>query len=95
MTMSDNQSQSDEVLKGQGFKGPLQTTRTLDGVVDVFSCWVGPSWIVVSSTGILLVEDDPVLFKALCLGVIDILGVGDESRRRRSIGIRNIEWRMG
>ena len=34
-------------------------------MVYVFSCWIGPTRIVTSSMGILLVEDGLVLFKAL------------------------------
>ena len=46
------------------------------------------------SMGILLVEDGLVLFEALCLGVVNILGKGDKSGRR-SIGVRHFMWRMG
>ena len=46
------------------------------------------------SMGILLVEDGLVLFEALCLGVVNILGKGDKSGGR-SIGVRHFMWRMG
>ena len=50
--------------------------------------------IVTGTTGILLVEDGLVLFKALHFGVVNILGEGHKSRRR-SIGSRHFVWRMG
>ena len=33
--------------------------------------------------------------EALSVSVVDILGVGDELRRRRSVGSRHFEWRTG
>ena len=33
--------------------------------------------------------------EALHAGIIDILGIGDELRRRRSIGSRHFKWRTG
>ena len=35
------------------------------------------------------------LLEALCPSVVDILGVGDELRRRRSVGGRHFMWKMG
>ena len=51
--------------------------------------------IVASDAGILdvVVASEPL--KALCLSIVNILGVGDELRRRRSVGSRHFEWRMG
>ena len=94
VTTSSDESQSDEVLEQESIKGPLQATTTLDSVVDIFGCQVGPPRIVAGGTGVLLVEDGLVLLKALHLGVVNILGKGNESRRR-SIGGRHFVWRMG
>ena len=53
-------------------------------------------WIIVGNMGILAVEPGFEPLEALCLGVSDILGVGDElGRRGRSVGSRHFEWRMG
>ena len=95
MATNSNGSRGDEILKGECVKSPLRTPGTLDGIVDVFHHQVSPLQIVASSLGVLLVEDGLVLFEPLCLGVVDILGKGNESRRRRSIGSRHFVWRMG
>ena len=94
MTTNSNRPQSDEVLQGKSIEGPLGAPGTLDGIIHVFGCWIGPLWIVTSSSSILLVENGLVLFKALHLGVVKVLGEGNESRRRR-IGGRHFVWRMG
>ena len=48
------------------------------------------------SPGVLLVEDGLVLFEALYLGIVNVLGEGNESRRRqRSVGSRHFVWRTG
>ena len=48
------------------------------------------------AVGVLLVEDGLVLFEALRLGVVNVLGEGHESRgRRRNVGGRHFMWRMG
>ena len=73
----------------------VQSMVWFSGIVDVFHHQVSPLQIVASSLGVLLVEDGLVLFEPLCLGVVDILGKGNESRRRRSVGSRHFVWRMG
>ena len=94
--MSSNGSRSDEVLEGESIKGPLQTTRTFDGIVDISHHQVGPLWIVTSSPGVLLVEDGFVPLEAFQVGVIDVLSVGRKrSRWRRSVGGRHFMWRTG
>ena len=52
--------------------------------------------IVPGASGVLLVVDCLELFKALCPGVVDVLGEGDErSRRSGSDWGRHFEWRTG
>ena len=92
--MSCNQP-GDEILKRKSVEGPLRTTRALDDIVDLFHCWVSTMRIVLGIAGILLVEDGLVLFETLCLGVVDVPGKGNKSRRRRSVGKRHFVWRMG
>ena len=66
----------------------LRAPRRLDSVVDVFHHQVGPSLVVVSNPGVLLVIDGVELLEPLCVGVVDVLSVGHKrSRRRRSIGV--------
>ena len=94
-TTSRNQSGSDEVLERERVEGLLRAATQLDGIVDLFCCRVCALWIVSGAASILLVEDGFVLFEALRLGVVNVLGEGDESRRRRNIGGRHFVWRMG
>ena len=79
MVMSSDGPQSNEVLEGESVEGPLGTPATLDSVVDLFSCRIGPPWIITRGIGVLLVEDGFILLKVLHLGVVDILGKRDES----------------
>ena len=44
---------------------------------------------------ILNVEPCPELLEAFCPSIVNILGIGDELRRRRSVGSRHFEWRTG
>ena len=45
--------------------------------------------------GILTVVGGFEPLEALCLGVVDVLGEGDESGRRGSVGSRHFVWRTG
>ena len=94
MTVSSNSPHLNKVLKGQTIEGPLRTTRTLGSLVDIFGLWIGPSRIVMGSTSILVVVRGFEPLEALCLGVVDILAEGDESRRR-SIGSRHFDVEDG
>ena len=52
--------------------------------------------IVSSNPSILDVVPRLELLEALSVGVVDILGIGDElGRRGRSVGSRHFEWRTG
>ena len=35
------------------------------------------------------------VFETLCASIVDVLGIGNELRRRRSVGGRHFEWRTG
>ena len=95
-TTSSHGSTGDEVVQGQPIKGPLRTTRTLRSLEDVFGYRVDPPRIIASASGVLDIVGGFEPLKALHPGVIDILGEGDKSRRRRrSIGSRHFEWRTG
>ena len=48
-----------------------------------------------SGSGILDVVPRLELFEPLGMGIVDILSIGDELRRRRSVGSGHFEWRMG
>ena len=95
MMMSGNGPRLNEVLKGKAIKGPFGTAWTFGCLVHIFGSRASPSQIVASSTSILVIIRSLKLLEALHLGVIDILGEGDKSGRRRSIGSRHFKWRTG
>ena len=95
MTVSSNGPHLDEVLKGQAIKGPLGASRTLCSLVYIFGLRIGPTSIITGSTSVLVVVHGLEPLEALCLGVVNILGEGNKSRRRGSIGSRHFVWRMG
>ena len=85
----------DEVVQWERVEGPESTTRTLDSLVDGFGQRVDPVWIIASGPHILDIVPRLELLEALGAGIVDILSVGDELRRRRSVGSGHFEWRMG
>ena len=94
--MSSNRPAGDEVVQGQPVKGPLGTSQTLRCLEDVFGCWISPTRIVASNPRILDIVGGFEPLEALHPGVVDVLGKGDESRRRRrSVGSRHFKWRTG
>ena len=94
-TVSSYRPTGNEVVQRQPIEGPLRTPRTLHGLEDGFGCWISPTRIVASNPCILDIVGGFEPLEALCPGVVDVLGEGDESRRRRSVGSRHFEWRMG
>ena len=95
MTTSSHRTRGDKVDKGETIKGPQRTPWTLHSLVDGLSCWVGPPWIIMGGTGILDIVRGLEPLEALHLGVVDILGKGDKSRRRRSVGSRHFNVEDG
>ena len=72
------------------------TPWTLHGLIDRLGRWIGPIWIITGGPSILDVVLRLELLETLCPGIVNILGVRDElRRRRRSIGSRHLVWRMG
>ena len=91
-TMSSNGPSLYEVLKGEAIEGPLRTTRTLGSLVYIFSPWIGPVRIITGGMGVLVIVSGLEPLEALSLGVVDILGKGNErGRRSRSIGSRHFD----
>ena len=88
--MSHDQPTGDEVVQGQPFKGLLGITQSLHSLEDGFGCWISPMRIVVSNPRILDVVGGFEPLEALCPGVVDVLGEGDESGRR-SVGGRHFD----
>ena len=93
--MSSHGSRGDEVIKRKGIKGMECTPRTLYGLVDCFGQRIGHIRIIVSGPGVLDVVLRLELLEALHVSIVDILGVGNELGRRRSVGSRHFVWRTG
>ena len=95
VTTSSYSPRGDEIIQQQRVEGPESATRTLDGLVDSFGRRVDPVGIVMGGPSLLDVELRLELLEALRTSIVDILGIGHELRRRRSIGSRHFEWRTG
>ena len=93
--MSHDQPTGDEVVQGQPFKGLLGITQSLHSLEDGFGCWISPTRIVASSPHILDIVAGFEPPEALCPGIVDVLGEGDKSRRRRSVGSRHFDVEDG
>ena len=89
--MSSNRPAGDEVVQGQPVKGPLGTSQTLRCLEDAFGCRISPTRIIVSNPRILDIVGGFEPLEALRPSVVDVLGEGDESRRRRSVGSRHFD----
>ena len=73
-----------------------RTPQTLDSLVYRLGQRIGPPRIIVGNSGILDVVATLETLEALSASIVDILGIGDElRRRRRSVGSRHFEWRTG
>ena len=69
---------------------------TLHSLIDHFSQGVDAIGIVACQSSILDVVTHRELFEALGASVVNVLGVGNElRRRRRSVRGRHFEWRTG
>ena len=64
-------------------------------MIDNLWRWVDPIGIIASNPRVLDVVPRLELFEPFGAGVVDILSVGDELRRRRSVRGRHFEWRTG
>ena len=96
MTTSGYRTSRDKVIQGETVKRTEHTPRTLHSLVNHFGRRVDPVWIVVGGPGILDVVPHLELLEALCMSIVNILGIGDELRRiRRSIGSRHFKRRTG
>ena len=96
MTMSSYGPTGNEVIQGQTVESPLRTPWTLCSLEDGLGSRIRSTRIVVSTSHVLDIVGGFEPLEALRPGVVDVLGKGDESRRRRrSVGSRYFKWRMG
>ena len=94
MTTSSHRTRGNEVVKRETIKGPESASRTLYSLMDRLSRWISPVRIIVGGPGVLDIVLGLELFEALHPGIIDILGIGDELRRR-SVGGRHFDVEDG
>ena len=94
-TTSGHRTRRDEVVQQQGIQGTERTPWTLHGLVDDFGQQIGCVGIVASGPGILDIVLSLELLEALHMSIVDVLGIRDKLRRRRSIGGRHFVWRTG
>ena len=95
-TTSSHWPGSDEVVQRQTIEGTERTPRTLDSLVDRLSRQISPTRIVAGTSSVLDVVAALEPLEALSASIVDVLGIGDElRRRRRSVGSRHFEWRTG
>ena len=95
-TTSSDRPRGNEIVQGQRVEGSESAARTLDGLVDDFGGRIYPIRIVTGGLSILDIVLRLELLETLGVGVVDVLGVGNElGRRRKSVGSRHFEWRTG
>ena len=94
-TTSGHRPRGNEVVQGQTIEGTEHTPWTLDSLVDHFSRRIGPVQIITGGPNILDIVPCLELFETFRPSIVDVLGVRDELRRRRSVGSGHFEWRTG
>ena len=94
--MSGHGTSRDKVIQGQAIEGPLRTPWTLHRLIDGFGQRITPTKIIAGTASILDIVAGFEPLEALHPGVIDVVGEGNKSRRRRSVGSRhfNVEDRL-
>ena len=93
--MSSYSPRGNKVVQQQRVEGPESAAWTFDGLIDGFGRGINPVGIVTGSPSILDVVPCLELFEAVSTSIVDVLSVGDELRRGRSVGGRHFEWRTG
>ena len=94
-TMSGHRTRGDEVVQQQRIERTECTPWTLDSPVYGLSQRIRRIGIIAGGSDVLDVEPHLELFETLRTSIVNILGVGDELRRRKSVGSRHFEWRTG
>ena len=93
-TTSGHRTRGDKVVQRQGIERTECTPWTLHGLVDGFGGRINCVWVITSGPSILDVVLCLELLEALCVGIVDILGVGNKLRRR-SVGSRHFDVEDG
>ena len=89
-TMSGHGTRRDKVVEGKTIEGLESTSWTLDSLVNHLSRRIGHIQIIASSSGVLDIVLGLELLEALHTSIVNILGIGDKLRRRKSVGSRHL-----
>ena len=96
MTVSSHGASRNEVVQGKRVEGPESTPQTLHRLIDGFGQQIDPIGIISSSPRVLDVVPHLELLEPLSAGIVNVLSIGDElRRRRRRVGSRHFERRTG
>ena len=93
--MSGHGTRRDKVIKRKSVEGTESAPQTFNGLIDCFGQRVGHVWIIVSSSGVLDILPPLEHLEALCVSIVNILGIGNELGRSRNVGSRHFKWRTG
>ena len=93
--MSSHRTSRNKVVKGKRVQGTERTPQTLNGLIDHLGQRIDPVGIVTGGPSVLDIVPCLELLETLHTGIVNVLGVGDKLGRRRSVGSRHFEWRMG
>ena len=93
--MSGHRTRGNKVVERQTVESAEHTPWTFCSLVDGFGQQICPLQIIASSLGVLDIIMGFEMFEVFCPGVVDILGVGDELRRRRNVGGRHFNVEDG
>ena len=90
--MSGHRTRRDEVIQGETIEGLESAPQTLNGLIDHLGQQIGPVWIITSGSSVLDIVLCLELLEAFHPSIVNILGVGNElRRRRRSVGSRHFD----
>ena len=94
-TTSGHRTRRNKVVQQQGVKGTECIPRTLYSLIYGLGRRIDRIGIIAGGPGVLDVEPRLELPEALRASIVNILGIGDKLRRRRSVGSRHFVWRTG
>ena len=95
-TTSGHRPGRNEVIEGETVKGSEHTPQTLHSLEDRLGRQISPVRIVTGGPSILDIVMRLEALEAFCPSIVDILGIGDElRRRRRSVRSRHVDVEDG
>ena len=94
-TTSRNRTSQDKAVQRESIQGAERASWTLHSLIDNFGQRIRHIRIVMSGSRVLDIVVRLEVFETLCASIVDVLGIGNKLRRRRSVGGRHFEWRTG